>query len=399
MTTVLAGAGRRLRVAMVALDFNREGGSEGRTGHLVDRLVADGHEVHLLGARIRDAWDARVVRRPIAVPEHPHWLEVLLFARRAALLLARERYDVVHNQLRPFVPGIVTVGGGCHRFYLREVLPLEGRGLAGLRALLPLHQVILALERKNLRPDRCPYIIANSALGRAGILRYYPFPPERVIVAHNGVDAERFSPEGRAGTREATRAALGVAPDELLLLFVGGGFARKGLGVLLEALSRLSRQESLRLAVLGRGSPGRWQRQAARLGLGGRTSFTGPVRDAARYYAAADLFVLPTLFDPFANATLEAMASGLPVVTTSRNGAAEILTPGADGMVIPDPRDAGALADALAALCDPGRRAAMGARARETALRYSWQGPLEETLRVYAAATRLNVQCPMTDDQ
>jgi UDP-glucose:(heptosyl)LPS alpha-1,3-glucosyltransferase len=384
---VSRGRGQRLRVAIVALDFNREGGSEGRTGHLVDRLVADGHAVDLIGARIRDAWDPRVGRRAIAVPQHPHWLEVLLFAQRTARLLRLEPYDVVHNQLRPFVPGIVTVGGGCHRFYLQDVLPLEGRPLPGLRARLPLHRVILALERRNFRPERCPYIIANSALGRAGILQYYRFPPERVVVAHNGVDPERFSPARRTGTRESTRQTLGVGTDELLLLFVGAGFARKGLAVLLEALARLGQEACARLLVVGRGSTARWRREAARLGVAARVTFTGPVRDAPAYYAAADVFVLPTLFDPFANATLEAMASGLPVVTSNRNGAAEVLTPGTDGLVIPDPRDAAALAEALAALRDPVRRAAMGARARATALRYSWQGPLEKTLEVYAAAT------------
>ncbi|MFB3817042.1 MAG: glycosyltransferase family 4 protein [Candidatus Methylomirabilales bacterium] len=373
----------RLKIAIVALDFNREGGSEGRTGHLVDRLIADGHEVHLLGARIHDAWHPAVVRRQIPTPANPHWLEVLLFSRRAGALVRREAFDIVHSQIRPFVPGIVTVGGGCHRYYLREVFPAEKSGIGRLKAWFPLHLVILWLERRNFRPARCPYIIANSGLGRDGILRHYPFPPERIIVAHNGVDPARFSPAQRQRWRAQRRRELGAAPNQMLALFVGTGFHRKGLAPLLEALRRLPRG-TVRLAVVGGGASEDWKRRAADLGLADLVTFTGRVRDAETYYAAADLFVLPTRFDPFANATLEAMASGLPVITSRQNGAAEILTAGQEGVLVEDPADAGALAGAIALLRDPARRAAMGARARETAMKYTWDGPLHKTLEVYA---------------
>jgi UDP-glucose:(heptosyl)LPS alpha-1,3-glucosyltransferase len=265
---------------------------------------------------------------------------------------------------------------------LREVFPAEKSGLGALKAWFPLHLVILALERRNFRPARCPYIIANSGLGRDGILRHYAFPPERVIVAHNGVDTARFSPAQRERWRLQRRRELGAASSQMLALFVGTGFHRKGLAPLFEALRRLPRG-TLRLAVVGNGASEDWRRRAADLGLADLVAFTGRVRDTETYYAAADLFVLPTLFDPFANATLEAMASGLPVITSRRNGAAEILTPGRDGVLVDDPADAGALAQAIADLRDPARREAMGARARETAMKYTWDGPLHKTLEVY----------------
>jgi UDP-glucose:(heptosyl)LPS alpha-1,3-glucosyltransferase len=373
-----------LRIGMVAQDFHREGGSEGRTGQLVDRLVAEGHEVHLVGARIRGRWDPRVVLHPIRVVRHPHWAEVLLFARRAAAIVGGQAFDIVHNQIRPFVPGVVTVGGGCHQFYLREVMPLEKGALcAATRRRLPLHRVLLAMERRGFRPDRCPCVIANSALGRAGILAYYPMLADRVVVAHNGVDALRFSPAGRAAHREPLRTALGVGAQDLLLLFVGRGFARKGLPALLAALARCTDVPRMVLAVVGREAPRRWRAMAARLGVADRVRFVGHAAEPERYYAAADVFVLPTLFDPFANATLEAMAVGLPVVTTRRNGAAEILTPGADGLVLEHPTDAEALAEILRGLRDPARREALGARARQTALGHTWDGPLARTLTVY----------------
>ncbi|MGH7395365.1 MAG: glycosyltransferase family 4 protein, partial [Candidatus Methylomirabilales bacterium] len=103
------------------------------------------------------------------------------------------------------------------------------------------------------------------------------------------------------------------------------------------------------------------------------------------YYAAADVFVLPTRFDPFANATLEAMAAGLPVVTTRMNGVAEILTPGSDGYVLDDSPSAPALAKLLVELTDADLRRAMSQAARGTALRFPWRATAEATLETYRA--------------
>lgn len=118
--------------------------------------------------------------------------------------------------------------------------------------------------------------------------------------------------------------------------------------------------------------------------------FVGPVTEPERYYAAAEVFVLPTYFDPFANATLEAMAAGLPVITTRMNGVAEILTPGTDGFVLEDPRDAAGLEKLLVELADAGRRRAVGQAAHAAATRLSWQAVADATLETYRAmqATR-----------
>jgi glycosyltransferase involved in cell wall biosynthesis len=179
----------RLRVAIASLDFHREGGSEGRTGQLVDALVAAGHEEHLVGARIRWGRDPRTILHPIRVPPHPHWLEVIRFSRRAAAFIRSGDFDVVHNQIRPFVPGVVTVGGNCHRYYVREVLPRErGRQRALRKQIGSLHLVLLRLEREGFRADRCPRIITISCLSRDGTLKHYPFPPERIVVVYSGVD-------------------------------------------------------------------------------------------------------------------------------------------------------------------------------------------------------------------
>ncbi len=372
-----------MRVAIVALDFHREGGSENRTGHLIDALCRAGHEVHLIGARIRGPWDSAVRQHTIPACSKPRWVNLWQFANRATALVKQERFDIVHNQIRPFAPGLVTIGGGCHRYYLENVLPKEkGRLLACAKRWAPFHRVVLRLERHAYRPDGCPFVIANSQLGREGLLTAYPMPAERVGVAYNGVDAARFSPDIRARFRRAQRDALALASDDLVMLFVGSGFARKGLGGLISALGQLKAVRPM-LLVVGSGRTVVWKRRAERAGLAGRIRFVGHVREPERFYAAADVFALPTLFDPFANATLEAMASGLPVVTSRQNGAAEIMRDGVNGLVLTDAQDVSALAEALSRLADPVVREQLGSAARSTALEFPWERTLELTLAVY----------------
>ncbi len=377
----------RLRIAMVALNFHRQGGSEGRTGHLVDALLTAGHEVHLVGARIGGSWDGRVVRHGIRVASHPRWLEVLTFIGGAKRLLAQERFDVVHNQIRPYLPGVVTVGGGCHRFYLERVLPAEqGRLAAWSKRCSPLHQILLALERRHYRPDANTWVIANSRLNRNGILAYYPLPDSRIRVAYNGVDSERFAPENVARFRGEVRRTLELAHKDLGVLFVGTNFSRKGLDLVLEALVVAGAAgRRLRLIVLGGRPSHRWRRRVGTLGLTDSVRFVDSVPDPERYYGAADIFVLPTRFDPFANAMLEAMAAGLPVVTSQMNGAAEILTPGTDGYILDDPPGAPELAKLLVELADADLRRAMGQAARSTALRFPWRATALATLETYRA--------------
>jgi UDP-glucose:(heptosyl)LPS alpha-1,3-glucosyltransferase len=377
----------RLRIAMVALNFHRQGGSEGRTGHLVDALLTAGHDVHLVGARIGGSWDGRVVRHGIRVASHPRWLEVLTFIGAAKRLLAQERFDVVHNQIRPYLPGVVTVGGGCHRFYLERVLPAEqGRLAALLKRCSPLHQILLALERRHYRPDAYTWVIANSRLNRDGILSYYPLPDSRIRVAYNGVDSERFAPENVARFRGEVRQTLELADGDLGVLFVGTNFSRKGLDLVLEALVVAGAAgQHLRLIVLGGRPSPRWRRRVGTLGLTDRVRFVDSVPDPERYYGAADIFVLPTRFDPFANAMLEAMAAGLPVVTSRMNGAAEILMPGTDAYILDDPPGAPGLAKLLVELADADLRRAMGQAARSTAMRFPWRATALATLETYRA--------------
>ena len=187
-------------------------------------------------------------------------------------------------------------------------MPRERGALpAWARRISPLHRILLGLERRRYRAEGNTWVIANSRLNRDGILAHYPLPADRIRVVYNGVDPERFTPQNTARFRADTRRILALQDQDVALLFVGGNFSRKGLWLILEAVAQAGPVGTrLSVVVVGGRRSARWDRQVHALGLDARVRFVGPVTEPERYYAAAEVFVLPTYFDPFANATLEA---------------------------------------------------------------------------------------------
>jgi UDP-glucose:(heptosyl)LPS alpha-1,3-glucosyltransferase len=245
-----------------------------------------------------------------------------------------------------------------------------------------MHRSLLFLERR-LFQGGCRCVIANSRMVQEEIRRYYGTPGARVRVLYTGVDLARFRPAHSPGERAEARRALGIATEGPVVLFAGSGFERKGLRFLLEAMGRLRLVPGVRLWVLGKGNVGRARLQAERLGIVDRVHFPGVVTDPERWMAAADLFVLPTIYDPFSNACLEAMACGLPVATTRANGVAEIMEEWRTGAILADPRDVAGLADRMAELLDPVRREERSAAARACAEGFPAEEHLKQMLATY----------------
>jgi len=180
------------------------------------------------------------------------------------------------------------------------------------------------------------------------------------------------------------RRALGLAEGELTLLFVGSGFERKGLGPLLRALDLLRRDAgdlAIRLLVAGR-REARYERMARHLGLQERVTFLGGARNVPDLYAGADAFILPSLYDPFSSACLEAMAAGLPAITSRGNGTSELIEDGMEGFLLDDPTDPRAIAKAILAAGDPAAREAMGAAARRRAEAHPFDDHVDRLLNL-----------------
>ncbi len=354
-----------MRIGLIRQRYAASGGAERYVGHLLARLAEAGHEVHLYAHRWTDVPPGVAVHR-VPILRAPASLRVLSFAWAAHRMSRRGGFDLIQSFDRTFRPDIYRAGDGCHRAWLDRRREVEGGGVRSLEQLKPLHRSLLWLER-HLFQGGCRRIMANSRMVQDEILRYYGTPPAAIEVIYTGVDLNRFPAPGTPGLRAAVRRSLGVGADDPVLLFAGSGFQRKGLRFLLEAVARLRSLAGLRAWVLGGGSLRGPRLTADRLGIVDRVRFAGPVDDPERWMAAADLFVLPTIYDPFSNACLEALASGLPVITTMANGVSEILTDGRSGAAISDPRDVGGLADRIVEFLRPEKREERAAAARAVA--------------------------------
>lgn len=348
----------------------RRGGAEREAFGLARELARRGHEVAVVAERADpEAASAAGVAALVPVPRRllPRGVRAWRLAR-AARRVAREREAPALVAFARVPGATVTVPhGGLHLASLfgsasrRETA--AGRALhLAVRLIAPRQAALLALERAALTAPATRFVAVSRRV-RDDLVRLGGVAPERVALCPNGADVERFRPASPDG-RRAARRALGEPEDGPLVLFASNHFALRGLGGALEAVARAAVRP--RLVVAGRGRPGRFARAAARLGIADRVRFLGPVADLGSCLAAADLLLHPTFYDPCSLVTLEALAAGVPVVTTAANGAAELFA-GDEGAVVEDARDAAALAAALDGLVRaPGARAA----ARATAERH-----------------------------
>lgn len=348
-------------------------------GRLIESLVAEGHEVHVLSALWDSGGDASVTVHPIPILRKPGWLKSLTFCLGCKRIIERERFDVVFSLDRTLRQDIYRAGDGCHRIYLRQMT--MGRPLlARLAAYLnPIQLAFLALEKRLYTDPELYAVIANSLMGKREIVELYGVPEEKIHVVYNGLDATKFPLQKRDDYRRLLGQEYGLG-EELRILYVGSGFRRKGVPALIEAAARLT--IPFRLFVVGKGRNGYLKRRAQHLGVGDRVVFTGPVRDVERFYLGCDLFAFPTLYDPFSNATLEAMACSLPVITSAYNGVAELIREGEEGIVLRNPLDPREIADALSRLADPEVRQRMGVLAAKAAAPLTMQRNGRETLEV-----------------
>lgn len=358
-----------MRLALVVERFEPAAGGVEQVAWRVARgLAAAGVEVDVLARQGTPMPRVRLVTLPVPRAWQP--LRVLAFSHAAATAARRTPYDVVHSLTRTRHQDVYRAGGGSHADYLSRAH--RGAALA-MRRLSPRHAVLCGIERAVFADD-AQIIQCNSDMVLREISARYGVTAARLVVIRNGVDPERFVPTPRRERR---------AP---VWLFVGSGFHRKGLDVALRAFATARLSPDATLVVAGRDDAGPWRARAAALGVGDRVRFAGVRTDIEMLYTEADALILPTRYDAFANVCLEAMAAGLPVVTSSANGAAELLAP--CGLVVQDPEDVTGFARALDALSDPAERARLGSAARAVAETLSWESHVAQLLALYAKVAR-----------
>ncbi|MBI2206542.1 MAG: glycosyltransferase family 4 protein [Candidatus Rokubacteria bacterium] len=369
-----------MRVLIVTRPWSFHGGIETATAGILRGLVDYGDDVHVLTPGTPPPVPG-VTIHSLRVPPLPSSGRAVAFALLARRQAQRGRWDVVQTHERTLGADVYRAGEGCHRAYL------EHRDDRGGRAMY--HRVVLALERRVFAET--PAIVAIARRGRAEIQRLYGVADERVAVVYNGVDLERFHPANRARHRDRARGEAGVPAAARVLLFVGSGFARKGLATVIDALGALD-DPSARLLVVGKGDPAEYRALAERRGIADRVVWLGPRPDVERWYAAADGVVLPARYEPFGNVHLEALASGVPMLTSARAGGAEVIVDGVNGAVR-EPRDAAGFADAFRTLVAV-PEAERIARARASAEPYTYARQVAELRAVWARKNRAKGDFP-----
>ena len=381
-----------MKIALVRKTYTPYGGAERYLAQLIQRLGHQGHAVHIFASR----WDQNAPKSlgkegKINVFFHrvpsirtPSFLEALSFALFAKHLLQEESFDIIHSFERTLYQDIYRAGDGCHREWLIQRKKIDPWTKRLSHPVNPLHTTLLFLERKLFQSPRLKRVIANSQRGKEEIIRHYGVLADKIEVIYNGVDLNLFNPLNVELYREKIRKEYGILQEAFVVLFLGSGFRRKGLDVLIASLPQwIEKIPHAILLVAGKDRPRRYRKKARRLGMEDKIRFLGPTQRARELYAASDLFVLPTIYEPFSNACLEAMATGLPVVTTSINGIAELIEDRQNGFLVRNPSEPQEISAAVNAFYHFPRKAEIREKARVTSSRFDIESAVQRMLQIY----------------
>lgn len=355
-----------MKIALINKVFSQTGGGAERYAvDLAETMLRYGHEVHLYGNVIKGV-DERAITHHVPMARKPGFRKILSFSKNAAKVLDPERdsYDAIYALTQAYPADLYFMGGGAHKRWLEIRMPNPVWRF--IRCVLnPTHFAQMWIEDQIFKAKNCSMILANSHLIKEHAIKYGNVTPERVAVVHNGVDRTRFNPEVKKQFRTDMRVELGLQENELGLLFVSHNWPRKGLSTIINALGRLGESgKRYKLIVAGKGKEKPFLELASANNIPHeRIKFMGSYPQPEKLYAACDVFVLPTMYDPCAGVTVEAMACSLPAITSRDNGAHELITQGESGYILDDPNDSATLAVYLEKLLDDDTRERLGKKA------------------------------------
>ncbi len=354
----------RLTIGLVRRGHSDTGGAETYLKRLARGLSESGHVTRLF---TNAAWPSREWSwGPIT---RLRGETARRFADALEKIEPRDHCDLLLSLERVWRCDVYRAGDGIHQAWMRRRDAASSLLRRRLRRFNAKDQDALELEQA-LFSGGASRVIANSQMVKREAEEIYGYPAECIDVVPNGVPLADFHPDPEA--RALRRKTLQLRDDEIAVLFVGSGWERKGLRYATEAVTSLGK--NFRLFVAGRGRGGKIDERAVHR--------LGAVRDLPALYAAADIFLLPTLYDPFSNACLEALAAGLPVVTTRDNGFSEIIEQGVHGSIIDAPSNIAQICEALRYWSDANRRESARPAILERAGHFDISVNVERTLAV-----------------
>lgn len=368
------------RVAFISPFLDKRHGTERCVAEQVERL-SQKYEIHLYSTHVEDIDRSGFIWHRIPALPGPHllgycwWFLANQVVRWWDSNFRGLRYDLNYTPgINCFDADVISVHvlfSEFHRQVKDNLRFLRNPILSWARLMHRrfYYRLIIWLEHR-IYPRKRSLLTAISKRTAENMAR---FGRSEVPVIHYGVCPKRFSPETFKLLRQQSRESLGLSPSAFCLLLVGNGWKNKGLDTLLEAVGSIGSPE-LRLLVVGHDDPLPYRSAIARLGLDQRVTFLPLRPDVEFYYAAADVYVSPSLEDSFGLPPLEAMACGLPVIVSSRAGVSELVTDGVDGLVLKDPKDVASLTTMIThLLSNPVLRVTLGENAAITARQHTWE--------------------------
>jgi UDP-glucose:(heptosyl)LPS alpha-1,3-glucosyltransferase len=378
------------KIALALEHFSRHaGGAEAYAVDLAQALIDHGWEVHLYG----HSWDGAPAQATFhEIPRLSSWVppsvKIVHFALTHRREVLKERYDVVLGFGNTVTMDVYQSHGGVH--YCSTMRKLKAvsnpvlRLLKTLTAFLsPKYYARAWIESAPFRVKPRPALIAISDMVRQDLSRHFHVPEHDIHLVYNGINFNRFSEGAPSGSNDL-RSKLGF-DQEVLFLFMAYDFRKKGVRYLIEAAGELVKRVGpgkFGVVVVGRTPPLPLKRLVDKLRLDRTVVFPGPTREPEAYYHASDVFVLPTFYDACSLVVFEAMAAGLPAITTVFNGAAGIIGHGKDGMVVKDPRDINEMTDAMQRFLDKGNLQSTSEAARQTAAHYTLEANHEQMIAI-----------------
>ncbi len=376
-----------MKVALIIKHFSLyKGGFERYAVNLARALVEKGMEVHVFANQFEKHGPESITWHKVPMIRKPSWLRVLTFARHTGKKLEplRHEFDIIFSLAYVYPQDLYHMSDGIYKHWMHIRYPNPVSRWFHYLVLRKVHLVNLHLEKQIFTPGNGCRMIANSKLCRGHANQYYQFPEDCIDVIYYGVDHAMFNPQKVTPYREEVRQELGIPAEAPAIIYVSHNWKRKGLRTLLLALAQSSNfPHPPHVVILGRGKPKTYRKLCQENNILDRVHFIGTTEHVERFYGASDLLVLPTQYDPFANVCLEAMACGLPVITTSSNGAAEIIENGVNGYVQQDANDDQELYRLLEKCSDIHTLQTMGKAAWETVQPFTLERNLDETLQVF----------------
>lgn len=383
-----------MKIALVYPKYSTHGGTERFIFNFSQKLLEMGHEVHLIVGKIHVPIDKRIIVYKVPMIKLGGCFKVLSFLWFSQQVLKKHQFDIIQGFGRTIIQDVFRTGGGCHREYRKHILKkIRNPLLRYFKLYQPRQLLILYTEKKQFLQGNYKKIAAVSNRVKKEIVSNYGVPETDIEVIYNGVDIETFRPENKKTHASEIRNRFHIKPDEKVILFLGTGFGRKGLSFLMYAFELIKDSHAdTKLVVVGKDNDmQRYVHLASELNLSDRVIFAGPQSDVKKFYAAADIFVFPTLYEPFGNVCLEAMASGLPVITSRVNGVAEIMN-GMDHLLLNDPSDIEDMARKIGfLLADNVEREKIAIDARKIAERYTISNNAQQFVNLYQTVLERNV--------